>query len=399
MHIARPPLLLAALVASAPLACGGALTTGPGSPALDGSVTDAAASLDAAIDVPEGDAPPKLRGLSVLGSGRHSADAVRVREVATREDGLDRPRDVAFNPEAPDQLWVTNFGSNSITVVLNPGGSDRSAQTHGGPGADHFLVQPSALAFGAPGFLATAQETNTATQRSTPADFMGPTLWDTDLDTFNGGHASHLDMLHNSPNSNGIAWESGNVFWVVDGAHGALARYDFGRPHERGGEDHSDGTLRRYVEGMLMFSPGISAHIEFDHERNVLYFTQPATNRLLRFDPANATVGARVTPNYDGDRQNRMTGGTLQVLVNGVDVAMRRPSGLALAGGVLYVTDNATSQVIAFDRDGLRLDWLDLSSVVPTDSLQGITTDERGFLYVTESVTHRVIEIAPRDAM
>ena len=35
---------------------------------------------------------------------------------------------------------------------------------------------------------------------------MGPTLWDGNLNIYDGGHASHLDMLHNSPNGAGIAW-------------------------------------------------------------------------------------------------------------------------------------------------------------------------------------------------
>lgn len=391
----RPVLALCACAALTSLACGGNASNGPAIPA-DASA-DAAQSVDAASDVAPVDVPTPPRGLAVLGGGRHTADSVTVREVATRDDGLDRPRDVAINPEAPEQLWVTNFGSNSITIVVNPGTPERSAETNGGPGSEHFLVRPAALAFGAPGFLATAHETDAVTQRTTPADFMGPTLWDSNIETFNGGHASHLDMLHNSPNSQGIAWETGNVYWVVDGAHRALARYDFGGPHERGGEDHSDGVLRRFAEGMLDYMPAVAAHIEYDHERNVLYLTQPASNRVLRFDPADAVVGTRVTPNYDGTRQNRMTGGTLETFVSGAEVELQRPSGLALANGIVYVTDNASSRVVAFDREGRRVDWVDLSSVAPAGSLQGIAVDARGHLYVTDAVTDRVLEIAPRD--
>ena len=39
------------------------------------------------------------------------------------------------------------------------------------------------------------------------ANFMGLTLWDGNLKEWEGGHLSHLDMLHNSPNGAGIAWE------------------------------------------------------------------------------------------------------------------------------------------------------------------------------------------------
>lgn len=389
-------LLYIALTAALPLACGGQAANN-GTPMVS---ADASAAADAAVaDVPPADVPMQPRGLPALGGGRHTMDSVRVRVVATREDGLDKPRDLAFNPEAPEQLWVSNFGSNSITIVMSPGTDARSAETRGAFGADHFLAQPSALAFGAPGMLATAQEINVATQRGTPPDFMGPTLWDSNVDIFNGGHASHLDMLHNSPNSNGIAWETGNVYWVVDGAHRALARYDFGQPHEHGGEDHSDGVLRRYAEGMLQFTPGVSAHIEYDHETSRVFVSEPAGNRVVVFDPAEATQGTRISPNYDGSRQNRMTGGTLEVFINGADHELQRPSGLAIVNGVFYITDNATSRVTAFNREGQRIDWVDLSAEAPAGSLQGIAVDSRGWLYLTDVVNDRVIEVAPRDAM
>jgi DNA-binding beta-propeller fold protein YncE len=372
-------------------ACGGTAASGPAPTVMDAAM----AGTDAAVAA---DVPPMPRGIPALGGFRHTPDSVRVREVATADDGLDRPRDLAFHPARPDQLWITNFGSNSITVLINPGKANRTADTRGAAGADHFLVQPSAIAFGDNNFFATAQETDRITQRMTPADFMGPTLWDSDLDIFNGGHASHLDMLHNSPNSNGIAWETGNVYWVVDGAHRALARYDFGEPHPHGGEDHSDGILRRYAEGMLRFMPGVSAHIEYDHSNNRLYVTQPATNQVLMFDPAEATMGTRIAPNYDGTRQNRMNGGTMQPFINGAEHGLMRPSGLALVGDTFYIADHGNSTITAFNREGQRIDWVDLSTHAAPGSLQGIAVDGRGYIYVTDAENDRILEIAPADA-
>lgn len=384
-------LLLSSLFVGA---CGGTATNN-NVPAVGADA--AVAGADAVV--PAADVPPTPMGLPVLGGYRHTPESVRVRIVATQDDGLDRPRDLAFNPEAPNQLWITNFGSNSMTIVFGPGTPERSADTRGAAGADHFFVQPSGLAFGAPGMLATAQETDQVTQRNTPANFMGPTLWDSNVDIFNGGHASHLDMLHNSPNSNGIAWETGNVYWIVDGAHRALARYDFAQPHEHGGEDHSDGVLRRFAEGMLEFMPGVSAHIEYDRANSRLYLTQPATNQVLMFDPAEATLGTRITPNYDGSRQNRMSGGTMQPFINGGENGLQRPSGLALVNDIFYVADNGNSSITAFNRQGQRIDWVDLSSVAPAGSLQGIALDARGYIYVTDTQGNRVIEVAPLGAM
>lgn len=384
-------LLLSSLVLGA---CGGTAGTG------NTMTVDPDASMAAAdASMPAADVPPAPTGLPVLGGFRHTPESVRVTVVATADDGLDSPRDLAFNPESPDQLWITNFGSNSITIVFGPGTADRIADTRGAAGADHFLAQPAALAFGAPGMLATAQEINVATQRNTPADFMGPTLWDSNVDVFNGGHASHLDMLHNSPSSNGIAWETGNVYWVVDGAHRALARYDFAQPHEHGGEDHSDGVLRRFADGMLQHMPGVSAHLEYDHANSRLYVTQPASNQVLMFDPADAVQGTRISPNYDGSRQNRMNGGTMQPFINGAEHGLMRPSGIALVNDVFYIADNGNSTVTAFNREGQRIDWVDLSSVSAPGTLQGIALDGRGYIYVTDTVGNRVLEIAPLSAM
>ena len=51
-----------------------------------------------------------------------------------------------------------------------------------------------------------------------PSDFMGPTLWTSNINTFSGSgpyHRGHYDMLHNSPNGKGIAWDEGNAYWLL----------------------------------------------------------------------------------------------------------------------------------------------------------------------------------------
>lgn len=381
-------MLLSLSCVSLALGCGdGASTPAP--------AVDAQAPADAA-DVPRDTTPPPPPTIPALGNGAHAPSAVRVTVVATADDGLDVPRDLAFNPEGPEQLWITNNGSSTVTIVRNPGTPDRDARTTNGDGNTHFLAHPSALAFGTGAMLATAQETDDVTERGAPPDFMGPTLWDSTYDDFDGGHDSHIDMLHNSPNAVGIAWEADNIYWVVDGAHRSLTRYDFDRPHERGGTDHRQGFVMRYANGMLTYTPNVSSHAEFDHETNRIYVSEPGANRVAVFDPASAEMGSRILPNYDGTRQNMMSGGTLETFIDGAQHELRRPAGLALVGDIFYVTDNETSRITAFNREGRRVDWLDLSSQVREGGLQGITVDARGYLYVTDARDNRVLEIAPR---
>lgn len=385
------------MVGGLAVACGSS-NNGTTPTAMDAQV----AGGDAAV-TPDNGATPDTgpAGLAVLGNGTHSADAVSVRVIATADDTLATPRDVAFNPEAPRELWVLNFQDSSMTIIRDAGGGGQNADNRAGPQHTHFMSHPSSLAFGAPGMLATAHEEDQRTQgpNGTPPDFMGPTLWMSGYDDFDGGHASHLDMLHNSPNAMGIAWEVDNAYWVVDGYHRSLTRYDFRTPHEPGGSDHSGALVRRHVEGEIGYVEGVSAHAEFDHERNLLYFCDPANHRVGSLDPSKGMQTTAITPNYDSpssNAQRRMMGTATTTLFDGNTVGMATPSGLALHGGRLYVTDNGRSRIYAITLQGQVVDWLDLSATVQAGGLQGITLDEEGRIYVADSVGDRVIEVAPR---
>lgn len=359
---------------------------------------DAAVTADASGPVDAGPA-----GLPVLGRGTHRGDSVQVRVIATGEQTLATPRDLAFNPASPRELWVVNFGDSSMTILRNTGAADQDFDNRAGPQHTHFMVHPSALAFGDTGTLATCHEEDQPTQGpvsagGTPADFMGPTLFLSGYDEFDGGHASHIDMLHNSPNAMGIAWETGNAYWVVDGYHHSLTRYDFRMPHQPGGVDHSGALVRRFVEGEIGYVEGVSGHAEYDHDRNRLYFADPGNHRIGSLDPSKGMSTVRISPNYDGSpsSQMRMMGASTTTLFDGASVGMMAPSGLALDGARLFVTDNATSRIYAISLEGQVIDWVDLSATVRAGGLQGITLDAEGRIYVVDSVDDRVLEISPR---
>jgi len=340
-------------------------------------------------------------GLAVLGGNTHSVDSVVMDVVADASDGLDVPRDVAFHPDYPGQLWILNRGGPSVTIVDAVGTDQRDAWVaEGGPQdcGGHFMAQPSALAFGDNGFLATSHETDIVTPctNDAPDDFMGPTLWTSDPAVFEADWASHYDMLHDSPNAVGIAWETANVYWVYDGMHGSLTRYDFESDHGPGGADHSDGIVRRYVSGQMGYLPDVVSHLVYDPDTALLYAADAANDRVVVLDTTSGTEGNKIRPNYDDDDQREVDGADLWTLVDGADQDLVHPAGLAMVDGLLYVVDNGTGRITAFDLDGQVVDWLDTG--LGDGALMGLTLDDQGRIYFADAVGDRVFRITPSPA-
>lgn len=344
-------------------------------------------------------------GVAALGQSSHDESAVSIRVIADSGSGLDQPSDIAFNPMSPDRMYVTNYGDNSITVMTGADFTD--VETPTSPGANHFLVSPMSLAFSDFGNFATIHDTDELTQgNATPRDFMGPVLWD-DSDSYDGGHGGHLDMLHNSPLGGGIAWEEDNTYWVFDGFNESLTRYAFNDDHGYGGADHTDGQIVRYVEGEVQRIEGIPSHVDLDRGAGLLYVADTANGRLRVLDIDTGERGGRIGPNYDGAEMFEMDDATIFTLTEGDALesalddrgrevteltTLEEPAGLQLWEDLVFVTDNATSRVLAFDLDGLLVDWVELDR--PAGSLGGVAVDAEGRVYVTDLLADEVIRLS-----
>lgn len=337
-------------------------------------------------------------GLALLGGGAHTADSVEVTVVVTADQaGLDRPMDLAFNPRSPAQLWVVNQNTNGMSLITDVGTEAQAAQFFTSLGSDHFCVAPSALAFSDFGNFGTAQDTDDLTQGNlTPADFMGPVLWDDNLNIFDAGHGSHLDMLHNSPLGGGMAWDDGNAYWYFDGYHNSITWYDFASDHGYGGADHSDGIVRRYVEGQVSRFEGVPAHLDYDYVNSLLYIADTGNSRIAVLQTDTGTETAPISPNYDGTDQRHMEGAVITTLVDGLSLAevpLGAPAGLDLHDGILYVTDFDFGRILAFNTSGELLDWLDVGRGGGT--LGGLEVGPDGALYVTDVVANEILRIRP----
>lgn len=333
-----------------------------------------------------------LDGLAILGSGTHDLAAVDLAVVASSDDKLALPRDIAFHPVDADQAWIVNQRSESITIISDIGTPSQDVLRRKDSTGAHFLARPSGLAMGDDGTFATIHDTDEMTQGpdGTPPDFMGPTLWPSDPDAFDGGHGSHMDMLHNSPLGKGIAWEEKNTFWVFDGFHGALTRYAFRGDHGPGGADHSDGKAKRYVDGEVSGVDELPSHIEYDDASELLYVADTGNRRIAVLDTQSGSPGSEISPNYDqtGSNQKAVDGADLWTLVDATTGGFDLPTGLALHDGMVFVSDAGTGQIRAFTLDGALVDYLDVGG-----SPNGLAFHSSGDLFYVDSQSDEVVRI------
>ena len=331
---------------------------------------------------------------SEIGTGDGSAGSVTFTEVY-KTGASAQLTDLAFDP-ITSNLWVIGYADNSTHVGSgllgdNPTPAWKRAVD---PAARHFMHKPPAFAMTGGNFWGICG--NNDNSQNGPANlFMGPATFSMDPAIFAkrtaGGLGSHLDMLHSSPQCRGIAHVKDASFWVFNGYDNALDLYDFRTPHEPGGDDHSDGTIYRFAEGEVKpAADDTSSHVFFDPEDNFLYVADTGNQRIAKLDTKSGTPGGslprRNEPLID---EGYMDGAKLaDVVAKGT---LQKPSGIEVKGGLVYVTDAATSKFHVFDKTGKQV--RELSTDLPADSLSGFTFGPDGKIWFTDRVGGRVLRI------
>ena len=279
-------------------------------------------------------------------------------------DGLHRPRDLDFHssPERENELWVINevsaiFDENvggSTVTYYNAGTENQWADYRKDSFSAHFMHTASAIAFSENGTFANALDVQDANNNS-GGYFSGCTLWDSDTSIYarvyqNGPLlGSHWDMIHQSPYSIGIAGEVDNIYWLFDGYHSTIVKYDFQQPHEHGGDNHYDGQLYRHDDVQVMREPGLSSHIDIDENTGWLYICDTGNQRLLRMN-INSGQFAESLDTYGEylEVYARMEGTEWEEIPSS---GLINPTGLDVYNGRLLISDYANGDIIIFDID------------------------------------------------
>ena len=327
-------------------------------------------------------------------------------------DGLFKPRDLDFHtlPGRTNELWVINensasfdpnFGGSTVTYY-NAGSNEQWADYRKDSYSGHFMHTASAISFSDNGGFANTLDVQDANGNPN-GYFSGCTLWDSDTTIYarinqNGPLlGSHWDMVHQSPFSVGIAAETENIYWLFDGYHSTVAKYNFQEPHpdhEHGGEDHSDGIVYRYDEIDIERVSGLSSHMALDNETGYLYICDTGNQRIIKMNTNTGTINYSLTPYGESiEGYYSMIGVQYETII---DSGLILPTGIDIYENYLIVSDYSNGDVIFYDLDNLGINQeLKRLHTDRENDLMSIKVGPDGTIWYVGTNTNELIQIIP----
>lgn len=333
--------------------------------------------------------------------GYVSANWTNIVEIANSSDQVNTPTDLDFHPVLTNyELWVINketeSSGGSTVTIYNAGQQSQSSVYKQDGNAWHFMSLPTGMAFGLNGNWASSPGVYDANHNGGSA-FTGPSLWSSDMSIYaqpSGGNGSHLDMLHLSPYSQGIASEVDNVYWVFDGYTNDIVRYDFAEDHGPGNSFHGDAIVWRYSDDAVQKDPNdqIVSHLVLDENKQWLYVVDHGNNRVIRID---ITTGSDMggTPNYPMNEPiaeyKEITGYTQETVVS---TGLTKPAGIDVIGDRMVVSEYESGDIVIYDISAMPAVELERINT-GLSSVQGLKIGPDGRIWFVDYNTNGVYRI------
>lgn len=324
------------------------------------------------------------------------------------------PTDLAFNSDKfnPNELWVVTGTENAgegVAIIRDIDSKTQSIEKRRDFAASHFMWRTMGIDFGTNGTFGTAQNGEPSDDFTVPpVEFMGPTLWAADTAIFarrNQGPfdqvgerlASHLDMLHQSPYTMGIAHEKDNVYWANDNKYNDICRYDFANPHEIGGTDHRDGIVKRYSEIKLKKREhNLPSHLVLDKSTNWLYYIDG--NSIYRLNTQSGTVKRtlQVQPPRDEYLKEyvEMTGVKFESFITS---GLKKPVGMALLNNRLAISDREDGKIYVYQISENEKPQLLKTIETGATGIAGIEFDKKGDIYYVDQTESKLNKLEFRN--
>jgi len=319
--------------------------------------------------------------------------------IVNSSNQVNTPRDLDFHPNG--DLWVINTGTEnsggSTVKVSSPGAAGQTSLWKQDGNAWHFMSLPSGIAFNNNGDFANSTSVLSANHNG--STFTGPSLWSSDpliyaQDHGPGTNGSHLDMLHESPYSMGIAFEKDNVFWVYDDFSNDIVMYDFAEDHGPGNDDHDDGRVRRFQGmGLSAINHTIVNHLVLDGDQKWLYFVDGGNQRVLRLDITTGTTNGAPSwgPQETLAEYKKMIGFTWEEVVT---TGLFQPAGIDIIDDKLVVTDHSNGDIVFYDVNTIPA--MEIGRIQTNEpGIMGTVIGPDGKLWYANATLNKVVKIDP----
>ncbi len=282
--------------------------------------------------------------------------------IASSSNQVNQPQDLDFKPNS-NELWISNRGGSgggTNVIIYNAGLSNQTSQYRKDSHSGHFMIYPTAIAFGEDGKWACVSEIKSTAGAS--STFMGPALWTGDTAIFArvfqnnwvSGYplGSHYDMLHQSPFAMGIAHDSAMAYWVNDGHFGNIVLYDYVQHHGPGYDNHSAGKIWRYTDVLVTRTPNVPSHMILDKTNGWLYFVDGGPKKIKRMNVNSGVLSGNLT--VPSTSQEPLAGykRVLGAVVEELDTFATQPCGIDYHNNRLIVSDNTTGDIYLYNTLG-----------------------------------------------